>query len=217
MQSELFSIPKKQDTKHFLADNTCILPGFICDNATEIRDLLEDILLLSPPRYMNTPGGQRMSVALSSCGTLGWISDAKGYRYSSYDPDTHQPWPNMPPLFSSLAIKAAAEAGFRDFRPDACLINCYIPGSKMSLHQDKDEQDLTQPIVSVSLGLPAEFLWGGFIRGDAKQTLLLQHGDVLVWGGDDRLRFHGIKPLKPGWHPITGDCRINLTFRKAGG
>lgn len=216
MQNELFSASDRQDTKYFLSDHACLLPGFVCDVATEIRDQLEEILLLSPLRYMQTPGGQVMSAALSNCGSLGWISDTKGYRYSSYDPETELAWPTMPKLFLELAQQAAKEAGFDNFQPDACLINCYISGSKMSLHQDRDEQDLTAPIVSVSLGLPAEFLWGGFTRTAEKQTLRLQHGDVLVWGGHERLRFHGIKMLQPGWHPITGDCRINLTFRQAG-
>ena len=216
MQNELFSAPDKQDTKYFLSDHAYLLPGFICGNETEILDQLEEILLLSPLRHMKTPGGQIMSTALSNCGSLGWISDTQGYRYSPYDPETGLAWPAMPKLFLELAQQAAKEAGFDNLKPDACLINCYIPGSKMSLHQDKDEQDLTAPIVSFSLGLPAEFLWGGFTRTAAKQTLRLQHGDVLVWGGSERLRFHGIKMLQPGWHPITGDCRINLTFRQAG-
>lgn len=193
-----------------------LLPGFALDAAPALLAAIAAVTAAAPFRQMTTPGGYPMSVTMSNCGPLGWITDRRGYRYASADPDTHRPWPAMPPLLHQLATYAAARAGFADFAPDACLINRYAPGAKMALHQDKDEQDFTQPIVSVSLGLPATFLWGGNARGDKARRIPLQHGDVFVWGGPARLSFHGIAPLKDGTHPATGACRINLTFRKAG-
>jgi alkylated DNA repair protein (DNA oxidative demethylase) len=164
---------------------------------------------------MITPGGYRMSVAMSNCGALGWTSDRSGYRYSPVDPESGKPWPAMPAALRRLAESAAAEAGFPSFAPDACLINRYQAGAKLSLHQDRDETDYSQPIASVSLGLPAVFQWGGMKRADRPVRVHLRHGDVVVWGGEDRLRFHGVTPLKEGNHPVTGPYRINLTFRKA--
>jgi alkylated DNA repair protein (DNA oxidative demethylase) len=158
----------------------------------------------------------RMSVAMSNCGALGWVSDRQGYRYSPLDPDSGRQWPAMPEVFCQLAQMAAAAAGFPGFTPDACLINRYEPGSKLSLHQDKDERDREAPIVSVSLGLPAVFLFGGLKRKEPTTRVLLAHGDVVVWGGPARLRYHGVQTLKHGLFPETGNCRINLTFRKAG-
>lgn len=177
---------------------------------------LEHILRLSPFRHMHTPGGQRMSAAMTCCGELGWITDSRGYRYTHTDPLSNQPWPGMPAAWRELAVSAALEAGFPGFEPDACLINCYVPGAKMSLHQDKDERDHRWPVVSVSLGLPAVFQFGGLQRSDRPQRVPLYHGDVLVWGHEDRLRFHGILPVAEGEHPLLGAQRINLTFRKAG-
>lgn len=165
---------------------------------------------------MVTPGGATMSVAMTHCGALGWVSDRHGYRYVARNPETGEPWPAMPEVFSALAQEAAAAVGFAAFRPDSCLINRYAPGTRLSLHQDKDERDLSQPIVSVSLGLPAVFLFGGFARTEHTQRLPLFHGDVVVWGGPSRLRFHGVLPVQDGDHPLLGACRINLTFRKAG-
>ena len=193
-----------------------LLPGFALAHAPALLAAIDAIATAAPFRHMVTPGGFAMSVAMTSCGALGWITDRHGYRYASADPDTHRPWPAMPPLLQRLAFDAAARAGFTGFTPDACLINRYAPGARMALHQDKDEHDFTQPIVSVSLGLPATFLWGGDARGDKARRIPLRHGDVFVWGGPARLRFHGIAPLKDGAHPATGACRINLTFRKAG-
>lgn len=161
-----------------------------------------------------TPGGQRMSVLTTCCGKFGWISDRKGYRYETLDPVSALPWPDMPETFRYIAQEAANVAGFRDFEPDTCLINQYSPGAKMGLHQDKDEHDFSQPIVSVSLGLPATFLFGGLRRSDKTYRLLLRHGDVVVWGGVDRLRFHGVLPVVDGHHPLTGNRRINLTLRR---
>ena len=193
-----------------------LLPGFALAHAPALLAAIDAIATAAPFRHMVTPGGFAMSVATTSCGALGWITDRRGYRYASADPETNRPWPAMPLLLQRLAFDAAARAGFAGFAPDACLINRYAPGAKMALHQDKDEHDFTQPIVSVSLGLPAIFLWGGDARGDKARRIPLQHGDVFVWGGPARLRFHGIAPLKDGEHPATGACRINLTFRKAG-
>lgn len=199
-----------------LAPGAVLLPGFALADAPAILAAVDAIATAAPFRQMSTPGGQRMSVAMTNCGARGWITDRHGYRYAGADPDSARPWPPMPPLFARLAEAAAARAGFAGFAPDACLINRYVPGARMALHQDRDETDLTQPIVSVSLGLPAVFLWGGGQRGDKARRVPLGHGDVVVWGGPARLHFHGIAPLKDGAHPATGACRINLTFRKAG-
>ncbi len=199
-----------------LAAQTVLLPGFALPQVEALLDALRAVLRAAPFRHMHTPGGLRMAVALSNCGQLGWISDRQGYRYSPTDPLSGQPWPAMPGLLAELAGRAAAAAGFDDFLPDACLINHYRPGAGLSLHQDRDERDFSQPIVSLSLGLPALFLFGGAARAQRPRRIALNHGDVLVWGGEDRLRFHGIMPLKPGVHPRLGERRINLTLRKAG-
>jgi len=169
----------------------------------------------APLRHMVTSRGFHMSVAMTNAGPRGWVSDRRGYRYSAVDPETQQPWPDLPAALRTLAQSAALAAGFPDFQPDACLINRYVPGARMSLHQDRDEADFSQPIVSVSLGLPATFQLGGLQRQDKTQRISLEHGDVLVWGGPARLRFHGVLPLKAGVHPLLGEQRINLTFRRA--
>lgn len=156
-----------------------------------------------------------MSVAMTNCGPFGWITDRRGYRYEPNDPISGKPWPGMPAAFFRLATEVAAKAGYGSFQPDACLINRYQPRSKMSLHQDKDEKDFTEPIVSVSLGLPATFQFGGFTRAEQVQRIPLAHGDVVVWGGPDRLRYHGVLPIKEGQHPVIGSYRVNLTFRRA--
>jgi alkylated DNA repair protein (DNA oxidative demethylase) len=176
---------------------------------------LEKILVSAPFRHMITPGGFRMSVAMTNCGDVGWVSDRKGYRYDPSDPQTGKPWPRMPAEFLNLATGAAEAAGFQDFMPDACLVNRYEPGTRLSLHQDRDERDFAVPIVSVSLGLPAVFLFGGLRRGDRPRRIRLTSGDIAVWGGPARLTYHGIAPLADGEHALTGRCRINLTFRKA--
>lgn len=164
---------------------------------------------------MVTPGGFRMSVAMTNCGTYGWVSSENGYTYSSHDPASGRAWPEMPPVFAALARRAAERAGFDDFEPDACLINRYEPGARLSLHQDKDEKDFSAPIVSVALGVPAVFLFGGDRRKAATVRVPLAHGDVVVWGGPARLRYHGVAPLASGWHPFAGAHRLNLTLRKA--
>lgn len=193
-----------------------VLPGFAHDQAALLLQAVAAIAERAPMRHLVTPGGLRMSVAMTNCGALGWVSNRSGYRYSATDPDNGQPWPAMPACFAELAHQAAAAAGYPAFVPDACLINRYAPGARMSLHQDRDERDLAHPIVSVSLGLPAVFLWGGAARADKARRMALLHGDVVVWGGPARLRFHGVQPLAEGTHPLTGACRINLTFRRAG-
>ncbi|MBP2167587.1 alkylated DNA repair protein (DNA oxidative demethylase) [Erwinia toletana] len=198
-----------------LAEGAVILRRLVRDEGAELLALVLDVAAQNPFHHRITPGGHRMSVAMTNCGDLGWSTDARGYQYTEQDQATGRHWPPMPPRFRQLATAAAAQAGFADFQPDACLINRYEPGAKLTLHQDKDEKDLRQPIVSVSLGLPAVFQFGGFERGDATQRVLLEHGDVVVWGGPSRLRFHGILPLKAGVHPLAGAYRYNITFRRA--
>ena len=199
-----------------LGPGTVILNGFALGRETELAFVMQAITKLAPFRHMITPGGFRMSVALTNCGTYGWVTDRTGYRYDSIDPETGQHWPGMPGNFLELARDAASAAGFPSFNPDACLINRYEPGSRLTLHQDKNERDFTQPIVSVSLGLPATFLFGGMERSDKSVRVPVHHGDVIVWGGPARLRYHGINPLKDGVHPTFGGYRYNLTFRAAG-
>jgi alkylated DNA repair protein (DNA oxidative demethylase) len=202
--------------RDLLGPGTAILNGFALGRETELAFVMQAITKLAPFRHMITPGGFRMSVALTNCGTYGWVTDRTGYRYDSIDPETGQHWPGMPGNFLDLARDAASAAGFPSFNPDACLINRYEPGSRLTLHQDKNERDFTQPIVSVSLGLPATFLFGGMERSDKSVRVPVHHGDVIVWGGPARLRYHGINPLKDGVHPTFGGYRYNLTFRAAG-
>ncbi|WP_263416638.1 DNA oxidative demethylase AlkB [Terriglobus albidus] len=217
MNSSLFEDgPPSLLPKDLLGPGTAVLAGFALAAEEDLLSALKRVTEQSPFRNMVTPGGFRMSVAMSNCGELGWVTDHTGYRYDHIDPRTSKPWPEMPMEFKDLASSAAKEAGFAEFKPDACLINRYEPGSKLSLHQDKDERDYTQPIVSVSLGLPATFLFGGLKRTDTLQRIQVVHGDVLVWGGPARLRYHGIAPLRDGTHPRLGPVRYNLTFRKAG-
>jgi alkylated DNA repair protein (DNA oxidative demethylase) len=198
-----------------LAPGAVLLRGFAIAEAAALLDALQEIVEQAPFRHMLTPGGFRMSVAMTNCGALGWVTDRTGYRYDAIDPDSRRAWPEMPDAFLRLAGDAAAQAGFARFSPDACLINRYEPGARLSLHQDKDERDFGQPIVSVSLGVPAVFLFGGLKRSETPARWPLFHGDVVVWGGPARLRYHGIMALKAGHHPFAGGCRINLTLRKA--
>lgn len=184
--------------------------------AAMLLPLIDAVAAASPPRHLTVPGGGTMSVAMTNCGELGWVSDARGYRYDPIDPLTGRPWPEMPRILSDLAQDAAARAGFAGFVPDACLINTYEPGARMGLHQDRDERDFSQPIVSLSLGLDAVFLIGGTKRNDTTRPLDLHDGDVLVFGGPARRIYHGVRALKAGHHPLLGARRLNLTFRKAG-
>lgn len=205
--------PEQVPRREQIGQQSFVLRGFALPWLERLLPALETVLAAAPFRQMITPGGFTMSAALSSCGTWGWTTDRNGYRYSRLDPHTQAPWPPMPEVFFALAQAAALDAGFADFVPDSCLINRYIPGAKMSLHQDKNEASYAAPIVSVSLGLPAMFLFGGFERNDKSQRVPLFHGDIVVWGGVDRLRYHGILPIKAGQHPRLGEQRINFTFR----
>ena len=198
-----------------MAEGAVLLRGFANRVDADLIADLRDIVVQAPFRHMVTPGGFRMSVAMTNCGHAGWVSDPSGYRYDPVDPNTGQPWPAMPAVFFDVATQAAAAAGFENFEPDACLVNRYEPGTRISLHQDKDERDFTAPIVSVSLGLPAVFLFGGLKRSERPVRIPVKNGDVVVWGGPSRLVYHGVAPLPEGEHPATGRTRINLTFRKA--
>lgn len=198
-----------------LGEGAVRLSGFARDDAAALLAAMEAVAAAAPFRHLVTPRGYAMSVAMTNCGQVGWVSDRTGYRYDPVDPQTGRPWPAMPPVFGDLALRAAAAAGFADFHSDACLVNRYAPGARLSLHQDRDEAALAAPIVSVSLGLPAIFLWGGSARTDRTRRIPLVHGDVVVWGGPSRLAFHGVAPLAEGAHPLTGGYRYNLTFRRA--
>ncbi len=217
MTANLFEdIDAPEPAREPLAPGAVLLRGFACEVAGEILEAVNGVLAQAPLRHLVTPGGYTMSVAMSNCGPLGWVSDRRSYRYDALDPLSGQPWPAMPERWKALAARAAAQAGFEGFEPDACLINQYLPGSKLSLHQDRDEHDFSAPIVSVSLGLPAVFLFGSERRTDRPQRYRLQHGDVVVWGGAARLAFHGVAPLADVEHGLLGRRRINLTFRRAG-
>jgi len=197
-----------------LGPQACVLHGFALAEADALLAGIAEVATQAPFRHLVTPGGHTMQVAMTNCGRYGWCSDRRGYRYDRLDPQSGAPWPTIPPVFLRLAADAAREAGFAGYVPDACLVNRYAPGTRLSLHQDRDEDDRVAPIVSVSLGLPATFLFGGFARGDKTVRVALVHGDVVVWGGADRLRFHGVLPVKPGHHAVVGGQRLNLTFRK---
>ncbi|MBL4720445.1 MAG: DNA oxidative demethylase AlkB [Alphaproteobacteria bacterium] len=198
-----------------LAEGAMLLRGFAVDDAPALMRSIAEIERMAAFRHMMTPGGRRMSVAMTNCGVAGWVTDRQGYRYEACDPDSGNPWPAMPDIFNDLAARAAAKAGFAGFLPDGCLINRYDSGAQLTLHQDKDERDFAMPIVSVSLGLPATFLFGGAQRRDRPRRVALESGDVVVWGGPARLFFHGVARLAEGAHEVTGSRRYNLTFRKA--
>lgn len=210
---DLFAAPEPKSER--LAEDATLLRRHVLDEAPAILAGVQAIAAASPFRRMMTPGGFTMSAAMTNCGAAGWVTDRTGYRYDAADPETGRAWPPMPPLFRRIAAGAAAEAGFADFAPDACLINYYEPGARMSLHQDRNERDFGQPILSVSLGLAVTFQFGGPTRADPVRRVVLRHGDVVVWGGRARLFYHGVLVLKEGDHPATGRARINLTFRRA--
>jgi len=214
MNLDLFTDNTMQ-TRETICEGTMLLRGFALPFESELLHDINTVILNMPPRQMFTPSGLPTSVTTTSCGDAGWVSDARGYRYSKRDAHSQQRWPAMPNSFFTLATQAAHEAGFENFVPDSCLINRYTVSAKMSLHQDKDEKDFSQPIVSVSLGLPATFLLGGLARTDKTTKIPLVHGDVIIWGAGERLFFHGVLPIKAGSHPLLGEQRINLTFRKA--
>ena len=216
LTADLFAgVPDVRPSQELMAERAVLLRGFARPVESDLIAALRDVVEQAPFRHMLTPGGHQMSVAMTNCGSVGWVTDRTGYRYDGVDPCSAKPWPAMPPSFRELAGQAADQAGFGGFSPDACLINRYQPGARMSLHQDKDEHDFGAPIVSVSLGLPAVFLFGGLQRSDRPRRFRLQHGDVVVWGGPARLVFHGVAPLADGEHPLLGRQRVNLTFRKA--
>jgi DNA oxidative demethylase len=214
MTLDLFAADAPELEDEILDPGAVVLRGFAAAQAPALKDDLARVAAAAPFRHLVTPGGFRMSVAMTNCGELGWVSDRRGYRYDPVDPDSGVRWPALPDALRTLARDAAARAGYPGFAPDACLVNRYAPGARLSMHQDRDEKDLRAPIVSVSLGLPAVFLWGGDERAGKARRIALHHGDVVVWGGPSRLRFHGVLALKDGEHPFAGGHRINLTFRK---
>ena len=215
MTADLFAcLPQVRASREEMAEGAVLLRGFVGESEAGLLTALREIVAAAPFRRMLTPGGHQMSVAMTNCGSAGWLTDRSGYRYDPVDPETGKPWPAMPPLLRELADRAAESAGFAGFAPEVCLINRYVPGAKMSLHQDKDELDFGAPIVSVSLGLPAIFMFGGLKRADKPRRFRLEHGDVAVWGGPSRLFYHGVAPLAEGNHPVMGPQRLNLTFRK---
>ena len=217
MTNDLFDdLPQAEVADQQIAPGAGLLRGFALGQDATLMAAFDAVTTQAPLRHLVTPGGHTMSVAMSNCGKLGWVSTARGYSYSPCDPESGKPWPLMPVDWFDLAASAAARAGYANFKPDACLLNQYAPGAKMGLHQDRDEQDMTQPIVSVSLGLPAVFLFGGLKRSDKPQRLRLVHADVVVWGGPLRLAFHGVAPLAAGIYGAWGPRRVNLTFRCAG-
>jgi alkylated DNA repair protein (DNA oxidative demethylase) len=214
MGTTLFEQEPAPPSREPLEEGAVLLRGFAGAAVSELLADVAGVAAAAPFRHLVTPGGYTMSVAMTNCGRVGWVSDRRGYRYDPVDPDTGAPWPPLPASFLDLAVRAAGEGGFPAYNPDACLINRYAAGAKLGLHQDRDENDQWAPIVSVSLGLPAVFLWGGKRRGDPIRRLRLESGDVVVWGGPARFVYHGVAPLKAGRDPLTGDVRINLTFRK---
>jgi alkylated DNA repair protein (DNA oxidative demethylase) len=213
---DLLSGLPAQRSRDPIGEGAVVLHGFVHAHGGDLLRAVEAIAAAAPFRHLTTPGGHVMSVAMTNCGALGWVSDRSGYRYQRSDPLSGKAWPAMPDLLRALSTDAAAEAGYARFVSDACLINRYAPGARLTLHQDRDERDMIAPIVSVSLGLPATFLFGSLRRSDRPRRVRLEHGDVVVWGGPTRLAFHGVDPLADGRHALTGACRINLTFRKAG-
>lgn len=212
---DLFAPPAAAEPAWPLGPGAVLLRGFCLGLEAELLAALRGIVEVAPFRHMVTPGGYAMSVAMTNCGAAGWVTDRRGYRYTACDPESGKPWPPLPPVFADLAARAAAAAGFAGFAPDSCLINRYAPGARLSLHQDRNERDFAAPIVSVSLGLPAVFLFGGLKRSDPAQRIPLAHGDAVVWGGAQRLAFHGVAALRDGAHPLLGRERVNLTLRKA--
>ena len=215
-QEELFDSGAPQAvSRQQLEPGAVVLRALALDEAPALIDAVQVVAQTAPFRHMTTARGLRMSVAMTNCGDAGWLSDRTGYRYDAIDPETDRPWPTLPDVFAHLAARAAKAAGFEGFVPDACLINRYEPGTRLTLHQDRDEEDFAAPIVSVSLGVPATFLWGGARRTGRPRRVALEHGDVVVWGGSARLNFHGIDTLREGHHALTGSARLNLTFRRA--
>jgi len=214
---DLFAARDENDLARYeLAPGAVLLRGFAREAEAELRRAIDAVAAAAPFRHMKTPGGFTMSVAMTNSGRYGWVSDERGYRYADSDPESGSPWPPLPAVMLELARNAAAAAGFDGFEPDACLVNRYEPGARLTLHQDKNERDFREPIVSVSLGVPAVFLFGGLKRKERPLRLDVVHGDVVVWGGPSRLRYHGVLPLKEAQHAFAGSARVNLTLRRAG-
>ncbi|PWB89340.1 DNA oxidative demethylase AlkB [Methylosinus sporium] len=212
---DLFDSLEAREAPEFLGPGAMVLRGFALEAESVLLDALRQIASVAPFRHMTTPGGHSMSTGMTNCGAVGWVSDLRGYRYERCDPLSGAPWPHMPKVFAEVATAAAAFAGYDGFTPDACLINRYEPGARLTFHQDKNERDFAAPIATVSLGLPARFQFGGLRRAGPISRTILRHGDVCVWGGPSRLAYHAIDPVKEGDHPATGRCRVSLTFRKA--
>jgi alkylated DNA repair protein (DNA oxidative demethylase) len=212
--TDLFAGEPSPQAHEPLEEGAAILRGFASAEVPALVEAIGHVAEVSPFRHLIVPGGHTMSVAMTNCGRVGWVSDRTGYRYDPVDTDTSAPWPPLPDVFLDLAQRAAARLGFEPYDPDACLINRYAAGARLGLHQDRDEKDPWAPIVSVSLGLPAIFQWGGKRRADPVRRFRLESGDVVVWGGPARFVYHGVSPLKPGEHHLTGPVRFNLTFRK---
>jgi len=214
MMEDLFSAtPGGETAREVLGEGAVLMRRWLAGRETDVMAAIEGVAARAPFRFLTTPGGHVMSVAMTGCGDLGWHSDRAGYRYVATDPVTARPWPAMPDLLRAIAADAAAAAGYAGFAPEACLINRYEPGARLSLHQDKDEGALDQPIVSLSLGVAATFLWGGADRATRPRRLRLESGDVVVWGGPTRLNYHGVAPLAQGWSALGGVFRFNVTFR----
>lgn len=185
------------------------------DQTILVRDIAQ-VADFAPFRHPRTPGGHPTSAAMTNAGQAGWWSDRQGYRYLIHQPDSDRPWPSMPASFHAAVEVGTRGTPWPDFSPDACLINFYGAAAKMGLHQDKDERDFTQPIVTVSLGDAADFLVGGFARTDKTAVVRLHSGDVLVMGGPSRMRFHGVRRIHTGTSPLSAlHGRYSLTFRKA--
>lgn len=216
MSGDLFGgVTFEEAAREPLGDGAVVLRGFARTDRARLLDAVRAIAAAAPFRHMVVRGGRRMSVAMTSCGSVGWVTDESGYRYDRLDPATGRPWPPLPDLFLALAARAAHQAGFRGYEPDSCLLNEYASGTRLSLHRDADERDFTQPIVSVSLGIPGVLLWGGLARGNTTRRVRLESGDVVVWGGPARLVYHGVESVAEDVDPLAGSRRFNLTFRKA--
>lgn len=207
--NDLFDDPRLE-----LSKDAYLLKGYAHPFDSKLKQAIQAVTAISPFRRMGTAWGP-MSVAMTNCGQVGWVSDPQGYRYDQIDPLTGRRWPDMPDCFRDLAAAAARECGFDGFRPDACLVNQYQVGATLGIHRDQDEADFSHPIVSVSLGIPANFQFGGTDRKDPMRSVPLEHGDVVVWGGAARLNYHGVPKLKDAFHPFCDNTRINLTFRCA--
>jgi len=206
----LFSQLAAEPTHEEIFPGATLMRGLAQAQDGEFLEAMQGVLSAAPLHHATTPTGLPMGVMVSDCGT----PEAFRRRWDPANPAVRQMWPPMPRALLDFSLRCAVRAGFPLFRPDTCHVNRYQAGTKLGLHQDRHECDMSQPIVSVSFGLECVFLLGGLERTDSPKRILLEHGDVIVWGGPSRMRFHGVQPLKPGHHPLTGPYRYNLTFRK---